>query len=212
MDGGRKREVGEDYAGGVISPFSSFRGRKREKEKVRSMPLHRNAATCYSTSFLPADEKFRGEGIGFVYAKRRAAIQVGARWVSWKSRRRRIPMTEQRSNHPRDQQGADIDFHPFTSCTALFFFSFSFSSFSSSFFFSYSMNEPRTRWGNSLYRVEVGVGNVCRRLIKRHRSLGRVRSCFCYAIDWKMPCSSDRGFPEMLQGHSVLFSPRSVSG
>lgn len=74
MDGGRKREVGEDYAGGVISPFSSFRGRKREKEKVRSMPLHRNAATCYSTSFLPADEKFRGEGIGFVYAKRRAAI------------------------------------------------------------------------------------------------------------------------------------------
>lgn len=44
--------------------------REREKEKVRSMPLHRNAATCYSTSFLPPGEKFRGEGIGFVYAKR----------------------------------------------------------------------------------------------------------------------------------------------
>lgn len=33
--------------------------------------------------------------------------------------------------------------------------------------------------------------NVCRGLIKRHRSLGRVRSCFCYAIDWKIP-SEDR--------------------
>lgn len=81
---------------------------------------------------------------------------------------------------------------------------------------------PLIRWmnlergGETRYtggRLGEGVGNVCRRLIKRHRSLGRVRSCFCYAIDWKMPCSSDRGFPEMLQGHTVsIFAQRSVSG
>lgn len=102
---------------------------------------------------------------------------------------------------------------PLFSSFLVFFFSSS--SSSSCFFSSYSMNEPRTRWGNSLYRGRLGegVGNVCRRLIKRHRSLGRVRSCFCYAIDWKMPCSSDRGFPEMLQGHTVsIFAQRSVSG
>lgn len=94
---------------------------------------------------------------------------------------------------------------PLFSSFLLFFFSSSSSSFSS-FFFSLIRWMNLERGGETRYtggRVEEGLGNVCRRLIKRHRSLGRVRSCFCYAIDWKMLRSSDRGFPEMLQGRSV---------
>lgn len=57
MDGGRKREVDEDYAGGVISPFSSFRTREKEGERESEI----NAVTpqcCHMLfHFLPSGRR-----------------------------------------------------------------------------------------------------------------------------------------------------------
>lgn len=176
------------------------------------MPLHRNAATCYSTSFLPADEKFRGEGIGFVYAKRGTSCRdLGRRTmgVMEVTKEERTNSNDRATIEPPPRSIGRRHWFPpvyqLHRSFLLFFFSSSSSSFSS-FFFSLIRWMNLERGGETRYtggRVEEGLGNVCRRLIKRHRSLGRVRSCFCYAIDWKMLRSSDRGFPEMLQGRSV---------
>lgn len=138
--------------------------REREKEKVRSMPLHRNAATCYSTSFLPPGEKFRGEGIGFVYAKRGTPCRdLGRRTmgVMEVTKEERANSNDRATIEPPPRSIGRRHWFPpvyqLHRSFLLFFFSSS-SSSSSCFFSSYSMNEPRTRWGNSLYRGEVGGG------------------------------------------------------
>lgn len=161
MDGGRKREVGEDYAGGVISPFSSFRTREKEGERESEI----NAVTpqcCHMLfHFLPSGRREVSRRGYRVRLRETSCRDLGRRTMGVMEVTKEANSNDRATIEPPPRSIGRRHWFPpvyqLHRSFLLFFFSFS-SSSSSSFFFSYSMNEPRTRWGNSLYRGKGGGG------------------------------------------------------
>lgn len=161
MDGGRKREVDEDYAGGVISPFSSFRTREKEGERESEI----NAVTpqcCHMLfHFLPSGRREVSRRGYRVRLRETSCRDLGRRTMGVMEVTKEANSNDRATIEPPPRSIGRRHWFPpvyqLHRSFLLFFFSFS-SSSSSSFFFSYSMNEPRTRWGNSLYRGKGGGG------------------------------------------------------